>query len=477
MGTAAFDATPTSLANIWIAGYGKGRKALGIHDPIEVRAIAFGTQEKQVVLIVADVVGLLNNRVEMIKDRISTRGYPREHILVSSTHNHHGPDTIGLWGPELTETGIHKPYLDYLVAQAAEAGAEALANLTEARVRFGQVRTRELSPYFNGAPFGGKNPKPVIGLINDIRDPIWVDDRLLVMQFADQSGKVLATYINWSGHPELVSSSNQLLSSDYPHYLRERVEGYYGGRAVFGVGAVGGMMSPAGAPIPLVDEAGRWVWEREGEPRYVFNSFEAAASLGHHLAQGVRAAIEKADWLDEAPLQVRHTRLLLPVDNAYYQLGARFGIFEATFQDEPRACTQPCIPTHLYYLTFGPASFLSVPGEILPELVVPPPADFDGAAPRPNKYFVQHRQDNPLYQHLSPFVMPPPLLGMMGGAFRFILGLTDNEIGYILPEEDFNRKVEALDKEKGDHYEETNSLGPRTAPFLFAAFEKLTRGN
>lgn len=473
VGTAKRDITPSSLGNIWIAGYGKGRKATGVHDPIEARAIAFGTRQEQVVFIVADLVGLLNHRTEMIKDRLAARGFPREHVLVSSTHNHHGPDTIGLWGPELTKTGIYKPYLDFVVEQSAAAGLEALENLTKARVRFGQIHTRQLSPFFNGRAFGGKNPKHVLGLINDIRDPVWVDDRLLVMQFADQKGRVLATYVNWSGHPELVDSSNQLLTSDYPHYLREEVEEHFGGTAVFGAGAVGGMMSPAGSPIPLVDEQGQWVWEGEGEPRYVFNTFEAAASLGHHLAQGVQRAIQNAPWLAEAPLEVRTGHLFLPVDNPYYQLGAQYGIFEISYQDQPLACAEVCIPTSLYYLTFGPASFLSVPGEIVPELVVEPPADFDPAAPRPNKYFPQHRDEDPLSQHLSPFVVPPPLAGMMRGEFRFILGLTDNEIGYILPEGDFNRQVKALDKNKGDHYEETNSLGPRTAGLLFLAYKGL----
>ena len=51
----------------------------------------------------------------------------------------------------------------------------------------------------------------------------------------------------------------------------------------------------------------------------------------------------------------------------------------------------------------------------------------------------------------------------MKGPYKFILGLANNEGGYIVPEADFNENVSIFD-ETGDHYEETNSPGKSTAP-------------
>lgn len=74
---------------------------------------------------------------------------------------------------------------------------------------------------------------------------------------------------------------------------------------------------------------------------------------------------------------------------------------------------------------------------------------------------------------------PPTLAELMGGKDFIVLGLANDEIGYIVPPNDF-----LLDKSapyiKGfkdafgrDHYEETNSLGPQTAYYLVKALEKL----
>ena len=43
------------------------------------------------------------------------------HILVSSTHNHEGPDVIGLWGPSPRESGVDPEYLAMMEGRVADA--------------------------------------------------------------------------------------------------------------------------------------------------------------------------------------------------------------------------------------------------------------------------------------------------------------------------------------------------------------------
>ncbi len=62
-----------------------------------------------------------------------------------------------------------------------------------------------------------------------------------------------------------------------------------------------------------------------------------------------------------------------------------------------------------------------------------------------------------------------------------IFGLCNDEIGYIIPPEDFlvdsdSPYVNHIDDGTGeDHYEETNSMGPDTASRIMEVFEALYR--
>ncbi len=55
--------------------------------------------------------------------------------------------------------------------------------------------------------------------------------------------------------------------------------------------------------------------------------------------------------------------------------------------------------------------------------------------------------------------------------YPFLIGLADDEIGYVLPQEEFQLPEDPF--EPGEHYEETMSLGPETAPRLLAAWQAL----
>ena len=74
-----------------------------------------------------------------------------------------------------------------------------------------------------------------------------------------------------------------------------------------------------------------------------------------------------------------------------------------------------------------------------------------------------------------------PVLGeqyirdQMSGEFNWIVGLGNDELGYIIPAYNFklHESVPYLDEAEGDHYEETNSLGPDTEPIISAQAERL----
>lgn len=109
--------------------------------------------------------------------------------------------------------------------------------------------------------------------------------------------------------------------------------------------------------------------------------------------------------------------------------------------------------------------------------------------PRTNKYGA-HPQFS-LLSYSSPDMLgtgaagvsaddPPTLAELLGGEDFLVLGLANDEIGYILPPSDFFLDEAAPYISEGKdtfgrkHYEETNSMGPQTAGYLTEALEKFT---
>ena len=71
-----------------------------------------------------------------------------------------------------------------------------------------------------------------------------------------------------------------------------------------------------------------------------------------------------------------------------------------------------------------------------------------------------------------------PLIEMTDIKNNFVVGLCNDELGYIIPKNDFYLNQEtpyingATDHLERRHYEETNSVGPRVAETILQSFEE-----
>ena len=68
----------------------------------------------------------------------------------------------------------------------------------------------------------------------------------------------------------------------------------------------------------------------------------------------------------------------------------------------------------------------------------------------------------------------PPLRAFLPGRVKFVLGLANDEIGYIVPRSEWDRKPPYLYGSPKPPYGEVNSMGPETAPRLHAALRELS---
>ena len=107
-GIAEVDVTPeVGKKPVYLAGFGQNRKATKVHDPIMVRAVVLADGAQKIALVSADVVGLFLPSVERVRAELPGFKY----VLVSATHNHEGPDTLGLWGASPFTSGVDPDYL------------------------------------------------------------------------------------------------------------------------------------------------------------------------------------------------------------------------------------------------------------------------------------------------------------------------------------------------------------------------------
>ena len=133
------------------------------------------------------------------------------------------------------------------------------------------------------------------------------------------------------------------------------------------------------------------------------------------------------------------------------------------------ANNQPDVRSEVGLVEIGPLRILTLPGEPLPELAI---GGYDGRFTPPNQDLVA--PDNPNPPDLDAAPAPPYLHEQMAAPHHWVLGLANDQIGYVIPHAHFEvGAVPYLIEADGDHYEETNSLGPETAPLLLDAVEAL----
>ena len=432
----------------WIAGFGPARPAQGVHDPVEARALVLSQDGEYVILLALDLVGLGHLRIEQLRAELVERGVDGERLIVASSHNHQGPDVVGLWGEESLDgaSGLMPAYQDTLVERMVSAVEQAAAGMESVTVRMAVQPMRERSPWFNGRHFGGKNPTAKMhGLIHDIRDPVVVSDQLFVAHFERGDGSSLATFLNWAGHPETRGSGTEI-SSDYVHWMRQQVEARLGGGALFFAESLGGMQSALGGDVPVVTaEGGILVWSEaqcdalavldpadldcfglaEGAARVdadgdavpewaEHSSWAFASSLGLLLGDAAADLVQAADPVAFDRIAVSSAPLFVPIDNPIFQLLIGAGRFEAPqdeFVTDGRCVTfrsfdalhPGCVPDRTWRVTMGPAQFITAPGELFPEFFwgLPDDSRFLGESQSPSlrgaerdaAFFPQHDVD------------------------------------------------------------------------------------
>lgn len=458
-GNTALDASSKGKYDgIYLAGFGANRLATGKHDDYWARTLVLEYGETRIAIVALDFIGYysegsfygLNHIQKLVDPKLGI-----QEVLIASTHNHEGPDTIGIWGNGPLRDGKYPKYLRFVDRQIAKSIAQAARNLQPARLKLGRTDPQR---------------SPTIADLQTRtsgRPPHFFDQELRVMQFVGTQGsarnRAIATLVNWNTHPESMEDKNTEMTSDFPHAVRESVEKKYGGIAIYTSGAIGAVEIIGDTNNQSTDrikfDGKEFPLDAKNRPAFTFERTEA---IGRDIAKAVFDAVAAGEWSAVNKLEVKKADLKGPMDNIGYLFMAREGVLDTL--PLPSQGEMPQFKTWIYAITLGEAQIVTTPGELFPEI-------FYGVAKH-------RRNDCPQADTGRP--PEPSIRDAMTKKYRLVLGLCPDELGYIVPGYDFRREPVDLSKmqlrrspdpckDKGvpDHYHETNSassvLGPASA--------------
>jgi hypothetical protein len=321
-GASKVDITPDDA--VYMGGFGILRTSEGIHDAIWARALALRRGDLTMVILSADLVGLHHHHAEVVRDRLAARA-TRAAVLVHATHNHDGPDTLGMWGLPPFSSGIDDEYQERALAGLTQAAEEAIAALTPARGTWGQLQA------------------PALGISKNRRQPDLIDRTVSCVAFDRASdGAPIGALVHYACHPEGMGSKNRILSADFPYGIYAEVErARPGSVAVFLNGPLGGMVS--------TDEADE--------------TFEEVERIGRAIGRLALESLAPGTPLpDECELAAASRPVWMPIQNRRFHLGDAFGIFAGRPFDDGYTRTE------VQALRIGPITLLTAPGEVLPKL-------------------------------------------------------------------------------------------------------------
>jgi hypothetical protein len=412
----------------WMAGFGNKRAANGIHDDLWARAIVFDDSASVIGMVVIDAIGFFHDDVIAVRKLVAQKVPEIDHVIISSTHTHEAPDLQGLWGESEYKSGVNSGYRRMVQQRTADAICKAYQARIAVKLEYAQVDTIEKD------------------LIDDFRMPIVFDEGIRLIRIKNlANGELIGLLVNIGDHPETAGSKNLLITSDIFHYLRDGVERglFYdgdkkrdgaGGIVIVMNGAVGGLMSSMGSGS--YDK-----WQHKTYTKNE-NNFSKVRTQGYRFADEILTKLESGLWktIEKPDLRLRAKTFYFQLDNVLFKLGGIFGVFDRGFK------RLKFLKSEIDLVTIGSAWFLTIPGEINPEIInggieTPEGADFI----------------------ISPFEIPP-IRQMMKGDINFVIGLGNDEVGYIMPKSHWDANPPYTYGEKEAPYGEINSLGPETGP-------------
>jgi hypothetical protein len=420
-GAAAHDITPPlggTAAAVTLAGFGEGRLATGVRDPIFARALVLENGGAVFGLVTLDLFAIDREDVEAIRREARSRleGSALSGLLVTATGTRFGPDLQGVFSG--SGERVDPAWRNRLVSETAAAVADAWRDRKPARLSFATTRLPRL--------------------LEDDRRPLRLDDQALLLRIENARSRVgIAAVAEFSAAPETLPRGGREISADWPGGAVATLEGAFGGVGMLLPGAQAGRMQPAREPAGPED-------------------YGAAVARGLVVAWSRRAegaAPMPADLADGRIL-LRTRSLAVPIESPEWRAAVARGARRASDSGTERG-------TEVAVLRIAGAGapvldLACIPGVPFPELV-------NGGIESPQ----EPDSDRPG----AP--VEPPLRSLMPAPIKMMAASCGDDLGDLLPASEWDARPPFAYGLASAPRGEERSTGPRTAGLLWRAFAEL----
>lgn len=424
--------TPDDITeeDYYIAGYNTNNPAKSVLDDMHAKAVYLDDNSGRggVVICAIDCVGISRKDINDIRKIVIESGKIPDikSINICATHTHSAIDTQGLWGKNFFSDGKNDEFMNRLKELTAKAIIDAYNARKDGALYLGTAETD--------------------GLLTDTRTPIDYDATITRIRFDPADGSDDTYIVNMACHAECLGARTTVVSADFPAYMeKEIVEQTGGANVVFINGAIGGLIT-----CEKLDE--------------VLRNFELGLEYVKEFGKDVGEvvmSINNESALEPA-INVKTEAIEIKCNNTALLLVRFLGVLNNDVaKDKDRNIS---IITEVSYMELGNRQIgvYMIPGELSPELES---GNFLSAEEAANGTKADYK----------------PLSEMARCEHNFVIGLCNDEIGYIIPENDFLLHewlpyFNNTDDENGRrHYEETNSLGPNAAGAILDAMNELIK--
>ena len=412
----------------YIAGYSENNPAKGVIDPQYAHALWLDDNSGKGghLFVSLDIVGLLRKDVYALKNALSEFSEITgcQTITIMSTHNHAGIDTMGIWG-KLPRTGKDRKFMTILFNAVITAAGAAYRDRREGTLYHGTIEVPDMQ--------------------EDIRTPVVYSKTLTRLRFVPNDGTREIYFLNFASHSESLQGCNSLVSADFPCYLREKIRKDTGAETIYGVGAIGGMISME--------------IENEDKLRRENRLLESTRNIGYKLAD-YATSIKNEKKLEPRISHIKQ-EFYVPVENPVLTIACQLGLLNADAYKAPYS-DKKVLKSEISYYEIDELKILMLPCELFPELA-----------------YGGYLSEEESAEGLSPDINPTPLVEIAENENLLIFALSNDDLGYVLPPNDFKLNDDApyldkaIDRFGRRHYEETNSMGPETAEIIADNFRTL----
>lgn len=217
-----------------------------------------------------------------------------------------------------------------------------------------------------------------------------LDPTLTVLRADDLQGHTIATLTNWACHPTTENEKNLNISSDWVGAFYQSMAEKSAGIHMYINGSIGASVqpSPAWRDEHIGGEGQGFVW---------------AKAMGEHLANKAGKLLAEMKEIQVDRIEARQATVSFKLDSFLFRLATVLGVLDMGFSEHGQ------YETDIAAVKIGPLRFGTMPGEMSPHL---------------GKQIRRH----------------------LGGDAQVLIGLGQDQLGYILDEEQYENNVYSYER-------------------------------